>query len=314
MADVNDKKTLNENIKGIEGNLKITRSVLKRSIKNIIAGKNVFWILNRYGEAAEIKCDNCGNILTCKKCGAKLRVTDSGEKSECPECGDVKKIPDTCPVCNIGILKGSILGLESLSEIAKKYFPAENLILYKGKNLKKLKYPSLILGTFGLLNQAEKLKPGLISWLNFDAELFRQEYITEFKAFRNLSESYWRGNKSNEDSDRKILIQAGYNGIKFASKFYSGFKYFWDSELKLREEFILPPFGLMIEITCKNEIRAELINDLKMAGIFVSYQDENSPLFINIEHEELNLIYDVLAKYFYIKNISNAPDVKIYDM
>ena len=97
LADVNDKKIFNENIKGIEGNLKITRSILKRSIKNIISGKNVFWILNRYGEAAEIKCDNCGNILTCKKCGAKLRVTDSGEKSECPECGDVKKIPDKTP-------------------------------------------------------------------------------------------------------------------------------------------------------------------------------------------------------------------------
>ena len=302
LADINYSTV--ENIFGIDEDIALTKSLLKHTLECIANDQNVFWILNRHGLASEIFCQECGEILTCKKCGCVLRAEAGGEKLRCPVCGAREILP--CENCGSKLFSGRRAGLDSWFEAAKKYFP--NVKLYENKKL-NLKKSALILGTSAILNLCENLKPGLIAWLNIDSELSRPDYRTRFDVFNNLWSSYWRGR--NKNSDRKVLIQARSKGIKFAEILLSGFKRFWQDELSTRKDLDLPPYTSSFKIKCPVRFKDRIIKKLESENFFVMDSGEDDdPIWINTDR--IDELREILRPLFEIKYIMNAPEIEIF--
>ena len=71
----------------------IGESVLSDTKKVLRAGKTVLWLLDRRGEAGEIRCLECDQPVVCGRCGAG--VTLRGGRLVCPVCRWSAELPMT---------------------------------------------------------------------------------------------------------------------------------------------------------------------------------------------------------------------------
>ena len=281
LADIHQSRK--ENLPGIDGNIPLTYTLTRRTQKELADGHNVIWILNRTGESSEVFCGNCGESVKCKKCGGIMQTKNNGNMLKCKRCGKIRELPRVCENCGYHLLVGKRPGIEALAKIAGKYF-REVHIYTEGVRLSDLH--GLILSTnkgLGILNEID---PSLVAWLDLDSELWRLNYDNRYNVYRTVCESYWRGRT--RGSNRKLLIQTRRKGLMFAEFVSRGWENFIADELKTRKEFMLPPYGYIVEVECSGKkLRDDIIDSLMDAGIFVMDPGEDSqPLYVSCESLE----------------------------
>lgn len=278
LADIHRSKK--EEISGIEGNIPLTYSLIKRTYKALAENHNVIWILSRLSESSEVFCENCGHSVKCEKCGRIMKSIDDGNILWCESCRKSREIPLKCENCGYSFFRGKRPGLEALFKIIKKYYNDVH-IYYEG--MKKSQLHGLILSTHRGLELCGKIQPELIAWLDLDLELWRPDYNTSYNVFSMLYESYWRERKRDANFNRDILIQARRSGMKLAGYLSQGWEKFIQDELKSREEYMLPPYGYMLELECSTIRRGEILKAFDEAGIFVMDPgDESQPLYVSV--------------------------------
>ena len=268
-----------EEIHGIEGNIPLTYSLIKHTYRTLNENQNVIWILNRAGESSEGFCENCGHSVTCENCGRVMKSMNDGNILWCENCRKSRELPNKCENCGHSFFKGKRPGLDALFHIVKRYY---NDVHIYTEGVKSSGLHGLILSTHRGLELCAKIQPELVAWLDLDLELWRSEYNTRYNLFRMLCESYWLGRK--RDSNRQVLIQARKAGMRIAGYLPQGWSRFIPEELKTRKEYMLPPYGYIIEIECSRIKRGEMIRAFDNAGIFVMDPgDESKPLYVNVK-------------------------------
>ena len=261
-----------EEAHGIDGNIPLTFSLIRRSYTELLRGHNVVWVLNRQGESQEVYCEGCGHVLTCENCGSVMRSINDGEMLRCRVCGSVRKLPEKCPQCGRIFFKGRRPGLEALAKIITPYYPKVKLYV---KGSRRSSMHGLILSTNRVLDILGDIKPSLVAWLDWDSELWGDDFDARWWAFSRLYDSYYAGRE--RDSQRKVLMQSRSSGRKVAEYLASGWERFCEAELRQREEFMLPPCGYMIELDTRGKIpREEIINILEDNGLFVMDPGEDA--------------------------------------
>ena len=265
---------------GIEGNIPLTFSLIRRTYTELLRGNNVVWILNRQGEAQEVYCQGCGHVLKCEKCGSVMRSINDGNMLKCRLCGSLRELPQKCPECGRVFFRGRRPGLEALAKIITPYYPKVRLYV---KGARKSSMRGLVLSTNRVIEILGDIKPSLVAWLDWDAELRDDDYDSRYRAFSRLYESYYTGRES--DSTRKVLVQSRREGRRLAEYLASGWERYCEEELRQREEFMLPPCGYMIELDTRGKIpRETLIDSLEDNGLFVMDPgDESQPVFVNVQ-------------------------------
>ena len=309
IADMNHSRSHKEESRGIKHKMILTRSLIKRTYKALADNQNVIWILNRLGDASEVFCGNCGESIRCPKCNNLMRSESEGRILRCRVCGHAADMPDKCDKCGFDLLSGKRPGLEALFEIAKKYY--NDVHIYEAKSSINDMH-GLILSTERGLELCRKVNTSLIAWLDLDSELSWPEYNTRFRVFANLWESYWSGRERDSNSERKILIQARKSGRIFAGSLSQGWEKFFPDELRIREEYLLPPYGLMIEISCRDKnLREDVINILDSKGLFVMDPGGDSEkLYVNTK--SLDLVHSALESFYSVRSRNiKRPDILI---
>jgi len=283
-------------VRGVEGRLPVTPSLLDRTKSVLEQGRFALWIMDRRGQAGEVYCSDCGTSLCCPRCKGAARSEGVGEASRirCVRCGARGELPSRCPSCRGGLLLGKKPGLEALLPMAARFMKGQNVLLddpeQKGEKCQKSeKYsgaPSLILGTRRALALCDSLDIGLIAWLDLDAEARKADYNARFHAFSMAWESCWRGLSQNKE--RLVLIQVRGSGNSWRSVLRLGWEHFWAGELRERELLSLPPYGLLVQVDLpENENRKALIDSIEKEGIIVMDSgEENSPLWIAVKSTE----------------------------
>ena len=282
LADIySSKKT---QAKGIEGNIPLTFSLVRRTYSELINGKNVMWILNRTGESQEVYCDKCGHTIKCKNCGQVMRAVNDGELLKCKFCGQLMDLPEKCEECGHNFFIGRRPGIEALAKIVSNYYPKVKLYV-KGSRKNSLK--GLIITTNRGLDVLDSVKPSLIAWIDFDSEIMSNDYGSRYHVFRMLYKSLYAG--INNENERKILIQARKSGMNTARLLFNGYEKFFDEELRMRREFMLPPCGYMVEVDSGSTItREKIMKECEDNGIFVMYSgNDDEPLYVNVEKLEV---------------------------
>ncbi|MBQ7544840.1 MAG: hypothetical protein IJT02_07855 [Synergistaceae bacterium] len=276
-----------EEAQGIDGQIPLTFSLIRRTYTELLHGNNVVWILSRTGTAREVYCEKCGAVLKCVRCGSVMRSFGGGELLKCPMCGSVRELPEKCE-CGRRFFRGRRPGIEALAEIVSRYYPKVKLY---DKNAKHNR--GLILATRSGLDVVEKVDVSLIAWVDLDLELWGDDYDKRRLVFSMLYRSLYAGSRT----PRKVLVQARRTGLKLAEYLLQGWEKFLAEELRERDEFMMPPCGYMIEIDTRGKIAREtLIDILEDNGLFVMDPgDETKPLYVNTDR--LDDVSEILEQY-----------------
>ena len=295
LADIHQSRK--EELPGIEGNIPLTYTLTSRTHKELAQGHNVIWILNRTGESSEVFCENCGENVRCPKCGGVMQARNDGNILKCRRCGMLRELPPLCEHCGYHLLMGRRPGIEALAKIAGKYF-ADVHVYTEGAKISDMN--GLMLSTSKALGVLGEIQPSLVAWLDLDSELRLMNHDNRFNVYSMLCESYWRGRT--HASERKVLIQSRRKGMILAGFLAGGWTRFIPDELRARREFLLPPYGYIVEAECSSaSLRDDIINSLMDAGIFVMDPgDEKQPLYVSCE--SLEAVRKILEPKVFLRN------------
>ena len=312
LTDINYSRK--EEAQGVEGNVTITLSLMRRTYRELARGNNVIWILNRIGNSSEVYCENCGQSVKCEKCGGVMRSENFGEVLRCKVCGKLQEVPEKCPNCGYKFFKGKRPGVEALYEIAQRYYRKVYLHCKYSydesfSNVRSNISGGLVLATQRGLELCDKINPSLVAWLDLDSELWRPDYDTQYRVFRMLWESYWRGRS--ERSERKVLIQARRSGMKLAEYLPRGWTKFLSHELEARQEFMLPPYGYMIEIHTATILVRESVMDILMEQDFMVMDPGDIRLPLQISVDSLEEIQKLFESNSTLQKIMKKQDIRI---
>ncbi|MDR1377321.1 MAG: hypothetical protein LBJ22_07395 [Synergistaceae bacterium] len=251
---VDIRRSFKTEVRGIEGQIPITRSLVEHTRTTLSKGRHVFWIMDRKGQAGEVCCSDCGDTLYCSRCGSVMRTESArGTESQnspktilrCVRCGSRETLPAQCPACRGTLFLGKRPGLEELLPLAARYVKGYDIL---PDTVEKLTGPSLVLGTRKLLSSCASLDVGLVAWLDLDAEARKVEYNARFQTFSMVWESCWRGLRRDEREERMVLMQTRRPESSWQKSLWLGWEYFWKRELQERKQLNLPPYGLLVQI------------------------------------------------------------------
>lgn len=308
------RRSVKAEVRGVEGMLPLTVSLLDRTRTVLAQGRHVLWILDRRGEAAEVYCPECGNPVSCSRCGGIMRAEGKDGSLRCVRCGARKSLAPHCPVCRGALWTGRRPGLEALAGIAGRLIRGYPILLDEGEERRREKdAPALILGTRGALALCDALDVGLAAWLDLDAELRRAEYSARFHVFSMLWESCWRGLSASGTRERLVLVQSRRSGNVWRDVLARGWGCFWSGELDARRSLDLPPFGLLVQIDLpEGEDRGTFIRSLEDAGLFVMDPgDPGQPLWVSAASADV--LGRILAPRFGIEHSrSGFPVVTVW--
>jgi primosomal protein N' (replication factor Y) len=312
------KKAAKISFKGIQCPLPLSDVVVSETLSHVTKGEIVFWLLDRRGVSAELRCADCGQVVACSRCGTAFVYEN--DMLRCPVCGQVSPLPLRCPACGGILLQGVFPGLEKLYDFAKNLIgglPVELWHLNNPKNVSEekeriaelRKKGGLLLGSRRALSLLDTLNPKLLCWIDADAEARQPHYDARFNAYSMLLESCCRGS-----GKRQVILQTRRGGQPYLSGLHLGWAYFWEKELPERDSLGFPPYASLAEIMMPESWSAknELIHDLNENGFFPMQSDTSQQKVVVIA-PKIVLLRRVLKKYFSIGTSKRGyPQIQVW--
>ncbi|EHM10132.1 hypothetical protein TheveDRAFT_1003 [Thermanaerovibrio velox DSM 12556] len=232
----------------------LSYSLINNTRRALRAGNVALWILDRKGYAGYLVCLDCGEDIKCVSCEAAMRLDAESGVIRCPSCGDSRESPERCPICGGPFFEMGRVGLQAVVEEARQRFRDHRVLYFDGDMLesqvkdliKGAKPPFLAVGTRSVLSLCDLWDVSLAAWLEADTEGFSKAgYDRDFRALSLMWESLWRG-KSPEG--RTLLVQTLRPARGWRRFLRSGWRRFWELEIKERLALGMPPFTKVLKI------------------------------------------------------------------
>ncbi len=288
----------------------------EKLIDEIEKSSDVLVISNKKAYASFLFCKRCEEEIICPECEVPLRVYSKPEKFlKCELCGIRYEYIKTCPTCSLELVEVGF-GIERVEEILRKRFGKDVSYFEEGKDTK------VKLST-GIVDR-ELSYPEFEVVINIypDFLLNINDFRGNEKYFRNILSGYTKAKK------KYILITNSIENEAVVSLKNMNPDFFYDAELKKRQEFELPPFSKLILLTFekrelslsavneifKNWIEDSGIEEINYRGAFYAYYSKMKGknriqiLIKNMKEEEKNKL-KLLYEKCYRKGIKLIIDV-----
>jgi primosomal protein N' (replication factor Y) len=218
--------------------------------RNIAEKKKTLVLWNKKNFARMIMCSACGYTYTCPRCSGFLHLAAMQNSGICPYCNYRQALPNICPKCQKGYLKGAGVGIEKLLTVMKREFPDAKI------NMLEAEEPDsqIILSTLKILSappDAFKFPAGIL--LDSDMLFSRPEYDATFSTFLQIK-------KLSRYFSETLYVCTRNNEHYLFTHLNDDWHLFYERELKLREELHLPPFGSIAKITIRGKDENKLCN------------------------------------------------------
>lgn len=248
-----------------DGNATIFSNRLQQAISQALSkGLQVLVFLNRRGYANFILCRECGMVISCNNCDISLTYHSKINKLRCHYCDYTIKRPLKCPECGSKYLREFGLGTERLEEELTTFFPAAvidrmdvDTTTRKGSHRKILErvengQTDILVGTQMIAKGHDYPNIAVVGVISADTILNIPDFRSAERTFQLLTQVAGRTGRG--DKSGKVLIQTyspEHYSIKAAQN--HDYKNFYLQEIKNREQFLYPPFSLLVNIIIQGQ-------------------------------------------------------------
>lgn len=241
------------------GNKKVLSRDLQHLLKNTLENhEQAIILLNRRGYNTFVMCRSCGEIIKCPDCGLAMTYHADGIL-KCHNCEIEKNPPKICPKCGSKYIKYLGSGTEKLEKNLEEIFP-DAKILRMDRDTTKQKFGhkkildefsagryDILFGTQMVAKGHDIKKVTAVGILNADSSLNFADFRAGENCFNLITQAAGRAGRA--EIAGKVIVQA-YNTDSDAIIFgcQQNYEKFFESEIKLREEFFFPPFSRLVKI------------------------------------------------------------------
>lgn len=240
----------------------VLSSELVEWLEDVVKDGNRAFIFNvRRGIAPSTICEECGEVVTCKLCGASvvLHTSHAGNVFVCHSCGDSRSAKERCKRCNSWKLKALGIGSERVKKELVDVFGAKRVFAIDSDTTKTYKQAQKERDTFyktqGAILVGTELslsfidKPVAVSAIASidsllslpDPKMYENIFSLVLRVRAVATDAFFLQTRQPELS----LIKEGVEGN--VSKFYEG-------EILNRKRFEYPPFTTLIKITSTGSV------------------------------------------------------------
>ena len=232
------QKPLHNKLRLIERNS--LKSRIEASISFIKNNENTLIFLNRKGLFTTFQCNDCGWVSYCPIDKQPLKLHNSRFELQCHDCSHTEPAPNKCPKCSGVNILGVGIGTSNIGKIFKNKFPKHTVIrLDSDSQISSINFnkPVIVIGTQYALTKIPINLFSNILFFNSDADLF----FSDFKSLeRSLQLYHWIIRQSSADVE--IIINTMQSEHEFWQVLAKPYSYFWKQEIKIRKQFLYPPY------------------------------------------------------------------------
>ncbi len=266
-------------------------TIISDELKNIIEenknnNENLFILTGRRGLSPVTVCNDCGELVKCKRCDTPMVLHKKGGENIflCHKCGEQEDSERKCDKCSGWRLAALGTGVERIEEEIKKQFPEIKIFKIDGDSVKTHKKAieisekffsspgSVLLGTEMSLPYLNKdIDSGAV--VGIDSLFTLPDFRMSEKVFNLLLSVRIK-------TIKKFLIQTRNTDEKIFEYVTKGnLLDFYRNEIKQRKEFGYPPFSILIKITYQGRKQTAEKEMDKLSEILKKYEPSVYPSF-----------------------------------
>lgn len=238
--------------------------LVKEIQQSLEAKKQVILFQNRRGYSPYIQCEMCGWVPQCAQCDISLTFHKTNDKLQCHYCNSQSNLIHTCDACGSNKLSAKSFGTEKIEEVIQIIFPNARVERFDYDSLKiKNKFIDIInrfekreidilVGTQMLVKGLDFAHVNLVGVLSADRLLSYPDFRVHERAFQLIEQVAGRAGR--KEGIGKVIIQL-FNTTHPLLKCIQSHDYlmFFESEIKMRKEFLYPPYTKLIRVTFKHK-------------------------------------------------------------
>ena len=225
-------------------------------VDNFNKGKQSLLLINRLGFAGAYSCVFCNTLAKCKKCGAVLshQKTAKGEILFCKKCGAKESVNQICPRCQNQIFRDTLGGTQAVEEELKHLFKEAKVLRLDSQTLAKIDLKKInfsdydfIVGTaLSLRANFQKCRISLAAVLDGGAAL----KTADFRAGEHFAQTLYtlKTLLAGEQNPRLIVQIKDKNLFDFPALEKHNYLTFAKEELEFRKEFNFPPYAKLVHL------------------------------------------------------------------
>ena len=249
----------------------ISKKLLFKIREKIDADEKVFLFLNRRGFFRVVFCEKYGEVLRNPENGIALVAHQKDGKIflMCHFSGKIFKMPKKCPQCGNEHFSMRGHGTAGVENVLKNYFPAEKIIrIDRDATAKKGAFSALknefergggkiLVGTQIVGKGIDFKNIALVGILDADTGLHFPDFRAAEKVFQNIAQAAGRAGRREKPAE--IILQTRLPELPiFHFLARNDFEGFFESEIKNRKAFFLPPFSKIQTICFRGKNREKL--------------------------------------------------------
>ena len=247
----------------------ISNKTLEKVKEHLIKKDQILFFINRRGFAPFALCKNCLKVYSCPHCSINLVFHKNKKKLLCHYCGFKSDLNRNCKKGNECDLVFSGSGVERVAEEVKLLFPNKKISIFSSDTMSKKssieKLKKIINGEIDILVGTQLISKGFhfpklncIVVLDIDLSLNGHDLRVAEKNLQLYHQLSGRAGRAGKPAT--VYFQTFGKNQKIISQITDPDPFiFLDNELKLRENYNLPPFERFVSLilTSPKELKLE---------------------------------------------------------
>lgn len=228
-------------------------------VKNLEAGEQSIFFLNRRGSSSMVSCGECGEVPCCPRCSVRLTYHSANGRLMCHYCGHSQPLPAACPACG-GTLNFIGAGTQRVQSELKELFPNQEVLRMDTDTVSAANPHEKILARFQkenipILVGTQMVAKGLdfenvtlVGVVAADLSLYVDDFRAGERTFSLITQVVGRAGRGGKRGRAVIQTFTPENDvIRFAAR--QDYDSFYASEIALRRARGYPPFQDMLVFT-----------------------------------------------------------------
>ena len=257
------------NLNKLNKNSWISNKTIEKVKEHLIKKDQILFFINRRGFAPFALCKNCLNVYSCPHCSINLVFHKNKKKLLCHYCGFKSDLNRDCKKGNECDLVFSGSGVERVAEEVKLLFPDKKISIFSSDTMSKKssveKLNQIVSGEIDILVGTQLISKGFhfpklncIVVLDIDLTLNGHDLRVAEKNLQLYHQLSGRAGRAGKPAT--VYFQTFGKNQKIISQITDPDPFiFLDNELKLRENYNLPPFERFVSLilTSPKELKLE---------------------------------------------------------